>query len=190
MNARCLRNVHIISSWCGASSRLALTPIKACEHDSSGPPTAEVSPRLWHSLFAPLRALTVSTPIRCSRQRLTGPWSPLSVPKDTRLAAPLLPEIRPQAEALLEALLLGVSEECALGTARSTSAGLLPLRAVCDGSLVRLLLLGSHVRDNISRECLCGSRGHYFALERSGEMDNVVGAASSLLSAWNPCVHA
>ena len=145
-------------------------------------------------------ALTVSTPIRCSRQRLTGPWLPLSVPKDTRLAAPLLPEIqnlapfwhiaRPQAEALLEALLLGVSEECALGTARSTSAGLLPLRAVCDGILVRLLLLGSHVRDNISRECLCGSRGHYFALERSGEMDNVVGAASSLLSAWNPCVHA
>ena len=73
--------------------------------------------------------------IRCSRQRLKGPWSPPSVPKDTRLAAPLLPEIRPQAEALLEALLLGVSEECALGTARSTSAGLLPLRAVCDGIL-------------------------------------------------------
>ena len=200
MNVRCSRNAHRISSWCGASSRLALTLIKACEHDSRGPPTAEVFPRLWHSPFAPLSALTASPPIRCSRQRLTRPWSPLSLPKETPLAAPLLAEIRtlapswhiarPQAEAPLEALLLGVSEECALGTARSTSAGLLPLRAVCDGILVRLLLLGSHVRDNISRECLFGSRGHYFALERSGEMDNVVGAASPLLSAWNPCVHA
>ena len=149
--------------------------------------------RLASEYAVPVRQINLVFCKTQSTKRKTqsrGPWSPPSVPKDTRLAAPLLPEIRPQAEALLEALLLGVSEECALGTARSTSAGLLPLRAVCDGSLVRLLFLGSHVRNNSSRECLCGSRGHYFALERSGEMDNVVGAASSLLSAWNPCVHA
>ena len=41
--------------------------------------------------------------------------------------------VPPQARALLEAVPLGVSEECAPRTARSTSVGAFLLRAVCDG---------------------------------------------------------
>ena len=46
------------------------------------------------------------------------------------------------------------------------------------------------VRLNISLVCWSGSRGHQFAPERSGELVNVVGAASPLPSARTACLHA
>ena len=98
--------------------------------------------------------------------------------------------VPPQARALLEAVPLGVSEECAPRTARSTSVGALWLTAVCTEFIFLVFLLGSHVRRNISRESSCGSRGYLFAPEHLGELVNVGGAVLSLPSIGIACLHA
>ena len=74
--------------------------------------------------------------------------------------------------------------------ARSTSVGAFLRGSWATEFLYPILLLGNHVRRNISRESSCGTRGHLFAPEHLGELVNVGGAVLSLPSIGIACLHA